>query len=378
MSTTTPATQTPRMSRLAVIGGTGLLCLTGISQTENRNLHAANLQWEKAAHSWQQSSEEKGAKIVMLDKSLVETREQLAFSQDRNATLVSQNGVLNTKVNGLTDQLKTTTGKFDKAKYDLAAMTDKAGKLDRELANSNKNAELLKSEVEAGGKRELTMKETITSLEKAKTELASAIALKEAQLKSLDGEKSELAKQLTGHQEMLAAEQEKAKALATTNEGMSKELSTTKKAVDTLNEEKTQLVAARDELIKKLTDLDSQVKLLQEKNKGQENANQQLKEERDTLDAQTSKLSTQVKGLNSQMESMAAQATTQQALVTTLGQERDTLKVERDQLTGACSELMRKLEQLSKQVKILQSDFLTLRRLKEEASASLTTTPAAP
>ena len=69
---------------------------------------------------------------------------------------------------------------------------------------------------------------------------------------------------------------------------------------------------------------------------------------------------------------MTTQSGTQKELLTSLGQERDQLKTERDQLTGACGELIKKLDQLSKQVKVLQADFLTLRRLKEEASASLT------
>jgi prefoldin subunit 5 len=39
---------------------------------------------------------------------------------------------------------------------------------------------------------------------------------------------------------------------------------------------------------------------------------------------------------------------------------------------------MKKLEQLSTQIKTLQTDFMALRRLREEANATLTTLPVLP
>ena len=150
---------TPRLSRFALIGGTGLLCLTGISFTENQNLHAKNLGLHQSVERLEHEEAVKADLIVSLNTKvdglsadLNTTKQKLTAEQSRTKALTADKEALTAKLDGTTKKLTQTT-------TELTAMNGKAEQLTRDLAASKKSEELLKSDVAAGLQRETTLKE---------------------------------------------------------------------------------------------------------------------------------------------------------------------------------------------------------------------------
>jgi len=328
----------------------------------------------------EKETKELGHQVVVLTTDLTERKLQMAE---------------------LDQKLVATTAILEKTKGELDASTGREKDLGGKLELAGRREAVLKMDLSAGMERETGLKNTIASLEKARTDLNGALEARGTELveakKREDGVKAELLARLgdlklgqeretmlkgevlAGIQreqtikttlsalekektDIAAAMKTKGEEIAKLDKGLSEinkafaDAQATKDALlktnETLGKEKQELITARDTLQKQINELSEKIKALTDQNKGQQGSLQSLQSEKDVL---------------------AEQFRTVKVEVDALSHQRDSLKGERDQFQGACNELMAKLQQLTEKVKSLEKDFISLNQVKSQAAGFVIT-----
>jgi chromosome segregation ATPase len=241
--------------------------------------------------------------------------------------------------------LKNTIASLEKARTDLNGALEMRS---TELAEARKREDTIKAELSTrmgdlklGQERETMLKgEVLAGIQREQTIKTTLSGLEKekadmaATMKTKADEIAKLDKGLGDLNKAFADAQATKDALLKTNE--------------TLGKEKLELMTARDTLQKQINELGEKIKALTDQNKGQQGTLQSLQREKDVL-------AQQFKTVRTEIDAMAHQ--------------RDSLKGERDQFQGACNELMAKLQQLTEKVKNLEKDFISLNEVRAEAAS---------
>jgi chromosome segregation ATPase len=301
----------------------------------------------------------------------------------------------------LDKKLVATTATLEQTKTNLEASTTREKDLGGKLELAARREATLRADLTAGMERETGMKNTIASLEKARTDLNGALEMRGMELaetrKREEAIKTELSARLgdlklgqeretmlkgevlagiqreqtlktsvTGMEkekaDLAAAMKAKADEVAKLDKNVSEinkafaDAQATKDALlktnESLGKEKLELITARETLQKQINELSEKIKALTDQNKGQLNSLQSLQSEKAVLAEQFKSVKTEIE---------------------TLGRQRDALKGERDQFQGACTELMAKLQQLTEKVKGLEKDFISLNEIRSATEGFVTT-----
>ena len=296
----------------------------------------------------------------------------------------------------LDKKLVATTTSLEQTKNQLEASTGREKDLNGKLELAGRREATLRADLTAGIEREGSLKNTIASLEKARTDLNSALESRSLEIAEArkreefikadlstrmgdlklsqeretmlkgevlagiqreQGAKSSLSAIEKEKSDLAAAMKTKAEEVAKLDKGLSDlnkafaDAQATKDALlktnETLGKEKSELMTARDTLQKQINELSEKIKALTDQNKTNQGSLQSLQQEKSVV-------AEQFKTVQNEIHSIALQ--------------RDALKGERDQFQAACNELMSKLELLTTKVKALEKDFISMNNTRNEAA----------
>ncbi len=397
------ATPSNRKGRL-LLGALGLtLTFGGISSKINNDLTLENNSLDREVKHQEHTIAEKTSEVSKLSgqrDNLTAEKTQLSHQVLSLGTELAERKL---KVADLDQKLLATNASLEKTRSELDASSGREKDLTGKLELAARRESTLRADLTAGVEREGGLKNTIASLERARTDLNSALEMRGAELaearKREDSIKTDLnarlgelklgqaretmlkgevlagiqreqsAKSSLGALEkekadMAAAMKSKADEIAKLDKGLGDlnkafaDAQSTKDALlktnETLGKEKLELMGARDILQKQISELSEKIKALSDQNKGQQSTLQSLQKEKDIV-------ADQFKIVKSEVEAIARQ--------------RDSIKGERDQFQGACNELMGKLQQLTEKMKGLEKDFTSLDSLRSEASSLINARP---
>ena len=404
-----PSEPTSNRSGRLLAGALGAaLTFGGVSSKINNDLTTQN-------NSLERDVAEKVVVIGDKTKTIAEKVAEIGELTGERNSLLTENKGLNQRVVTLTTdlgerklqikeldaKLVATTESLEATKNLLEASTGREKDLTGKLELAGRREEVLKMDVAAGMEREGSLKNTITSLEKARMDLNLALEsrmmevtearAREEAMKAeigtrmgdlklsqeretmLKGEvlagiqreqsvKTSLSAAEKEKADLAAAMKTKAEEVAKLDKGLSDlnkafaDAQATKDALlktnEVLGKEKSELMTARDTLQKQINELSEKIKALTDQNKAAQGSLQSLQEEKSVI---------------------AEQFRAVQAEVSGLVEQREALKGERDQFQGACSELMAKLELLTMKVKALEKDFISMSQLSGEAAGFVAT-----
>ncbi len=397
------ATPSNRKGRL-LLGALGLtLTFGGISSKINNDLTLENNSLDREVKHQEHTIAEKTSEVSKLSgqrDNLTAEKTQLSHQVLSLGTELAERKL---KVADLDQKLLATNASLEKTRSELDASSGREKDLTGKLELAARRESTLRADLTAGVEREGGLKNTIASLERARTDLNSALEMRGAELaearKREDSIKTDLnarlgelklgqaretmlkgevlagiqreqsAKSSLGALEkekadMAAAMKSKADEIAKLDKGLGDlnkafaDAQSTKDALlktnETLGKEKLELMGARDILQKQISELSEKIKALSDQNKGQQSTLQSLQKEKDIV-------ADQFKIVKSEVEAIARQ--------------RDSIKGERDQFQGACNELMGKLQQLTEKMKGLEKDFTSLDSLRSEATSLINARP---
>ena len=399
----TPEPSSNRSGRI-LLGALGIsLAFGGISSKINNDLTTQN-------NSLELNVQKKSGIIADNTKTIAEKIETINdLTGERDHLLKETKGleqkviVLNTdlterklQIADLDKKLVATSSNLEQTKNQLEASTGREKDLNGKLELAGRREATLRADLTAGMEREGSLKNTIASLEKARTDLNSALESRNTEIAEarkreesikaeintrmgdlklsqeretmLKGEvlagiqreqgvKSSLSAIEKEKADLAAAMKTKAEEVAKLDKGLSDlnkafaDAQSTKDALlktnETLGKEKSELMTARDTLQKQINELSEKIKALTDQNKTQQGTLQSLQQEKSVI---------------------AEQFQTVKNEVDTIALQRDAIKGERDQYQGACNELMAKLELLTNKVKALEKDFISMNNVRNEAA----------
>ena len=404
----TPEPSSNRSGRIWAGALGAALTFGGVSSKINNDLTTQN-------NSLERNVEEKALTITEKSKTIEENVLKISDLSGERDHLIKENQALDQKVTvlttdlterklqiaGLDQKLVATTNTLEQTKNQLEASTGREKDLSGKLELAGRREATLRADLTAGMEREGSLKNTIASLEKARTDLNFALEARSTEItearKREETIKADLSTRmgdlklaqeretmlkgevLAGIQreqgvkttlstvekekaDLAAAIKTKADEVAKLDKGLSDlnkafaDAQATKDAMlktnETLGKEKTELMTARDTLQKQINELSEKIKALTDQGKANQGSLQSLHAEKNIL-------AEQFKTVKIEVDSIALQ--------------RDAIKSERDQYQGACTELMAKLELLTSKVKALEKDFISMNNTRSEAAGFVAT-----